>query len=112
MLQDADLPNTAQSFLQHFPPDARVRNAIQDILWAEVPAPEINKRFRREVAEAIDIELLYLDVDRFDDLLGRLWILNDDPMAALSAIFGQPDTRSLRARSCAMFIKTGKIGAP
>src|SRR5262249_20032599 len=97
-LQDADLPQTAQLFLQHFPPNARLRNEIQDILWTVVPAPEINKRFRREIAMAIDIEKLYLDSDKFEALLERLWVLDNDPTAMFGEFLGQRDTRSLRAQ--------------
>lgn len=97
-LQDTDLPNTARRFLEYFPPSARLRNDVQDILWTDVSSPEINKRFRREVAQAIDIELLYLDSDKFDDLLERLWVLDNDPMAAIAALLGERDTRSLRVR--------------
>lgn len=95
-LQDIDLPNTAQRFLDHFPPHAKLRNEVQDILWADDPAPEINKRFRREVACGIDIEQLYIDSDKFDALLDSLWVLDDDPMLALWGLLGPHPDRSLR----------------
>ena len=83
-LADTDLPSVAERFLALHPPPASARNEIQDLLWAEVMVPEIPKRFRREVARALEAENLYLDANRFDELLDRLWVLDGgDPFAAL-----------------------------
>ncbi|WP_159275762.1 AbiJ-related protein [Variovorax boronicumulans] len=82
-LADADLPNTAQRFLKRHPPSAATRNVIQDILWADSACPEIPKRFRREVAQAVDIEDLFGDARQFDALLDQLWILDTDPWAGM-----------------------------
>jgi len=46
-------------------------------------APTIPKRFRREVARALDTDDLYQDAKQFDALLDRLWVLDDDPFSAL-----------------------------
>jgi very-short-patch-repair endonuclease len=93
-LPDAELPRVAECFLRLFPPSAALRNELQDLLWADVPGPEIPKRFRRELAQALAPEDLYLDPERFDKLLERLWIIDDD----LFAIFLSGDGNSgLRA---------------
>lgn len=80
-LADSDLPAVAQRFLLRHPPHAVARNLIQDILWSDSACPAIPKRFRREVAKAIECEDLYVDARRFDELLDRLWILDTDPWA-------------------------------
>ncbi|WP_082321827.1 hypothetical protein [Variovorax paradoxus] len=82
-LPDADLPGTAQRFLKRYPPSAATRNVIQDVLWADSACPEIPKRFRREVAQAVDIEDLFEDAQKFDALLDQLWILDTDPWAGI-----------------------------
>lgn len=96
-LPDTQLPQVAQRFLGLHPPAVKVRNAIQDILWSDIPTPEIPKRFRREVSRAIGIDELFLKAEPFDRLLEELWALEDDQFASFSAIFGGVD-RSLRAQ--------------
>jgi hypothetical protein len=54
----------------------------QDLLWADAPGPMIPKRFRREIAQALAPEDLYLHPGRFDELLARLWIIDDHSLAA------------------------------
>jgi hypothetical protein len=97
-LPDENLAHTAKCFLESQRIEAGTRNEIQDIIWADLPVAEIPKRFRREVARAIQNVALYLDGRRFDELLDRLWVLDNDPMAAFSAVFGKGDDRSLRAQ--------------
>ena len=80
-LADSDLPAMAQKFLSRRPPDAATRNLMQDILWSNSACSAIPKRFRREVARAIECGDLYGDARRFDELLDRLWILDTDPWA-------------------------------
>lgn len=80
-LSDADLPQVVKRFLNLYPPSPVMRNAIQEILWADSAYPEIPKRFRREVAQAIGIEELFADAQHFDALLENLWILDTDPWA-------------------------------
>ena len=82
-LPDAKLPETAQRFLKRYPPIPATRNEIQDILWANSVCPEIPKRFRREVAQAVDIEELFVDALHFDSLLDQLWILDSDSWGGL-----------------------------
>ena len=82
-LPDASLPHVAKRFLNLYPPSPVTRNAIQEILWADSAYPEIPKRFRREVARAVDIEELFADAQHFDALLESLWILDTDPWAGI-----------------------------
>lgn len=76
-VKDADLPRLAERFLEIRQPAASARNEIQDVLWADSPFT-IPKRFRREVARALEREEHYLNARGFDRLLNRLWILGDD----------------------------------
>jgi hypothetical protein len=85
-LPDGGLQRTTESYLQYYPPSARERNELQDILWADLPTPEINKKIRREVARALETEDLYLDSRRFDELLDRLWVLDDGLEGMLEAL--------------------------
>ncbi len=85
-LADKDLPHVAERLLLLHPPDPGTRNKIQDILWADSGTPELPKRFRRELAQTLDVEDLFLDTQRFHDLLDRLWVLNDDPFSIFSGV--------------------------
>jgi hypothetical protein len=80
-LPNTDLPRLAENLLELYPPNPAVRNEIQDLVWANRAGPEILKKFLREVARALVDADLYLDAQRFADLLDRLWILDDDPLA-------------------------------
>ncbi|BDB27310.1 hypothetical protein CTP10_R47150 [Cupriavidus sp. P-10] len=80
---DGRLPEVATRLLAQHPIDAAVRNRIQDLIWHDQTAVAISKRVRREVARAIPLEDLYLDAGRFDILLDALWVIEDDPFAAL-----------------------------
>ena len=93
-LPDSDLVNVANLILQRRSPAAKARIAIQDVLWADEPAIEVPKRYRREVAHALERIDLFVDPRRFDELLDRHWVLDTDPLAGW---FGQSDT-SLRAQ--------------
>ena len=79
-LSDADLPLVAERLLKLYPPSPGARNEIQDLLWADTFSPEIPKRFRRELTGTLSINDLYIDNQRFDDLLDRLWVLDDNPL--------------------------------
>jgi very-short-patch-repair endonuclease len=99
-LADSDLVHTAARYLQLYQPSASKRNELQDILWSDLPTPEIPKRIRREIARALNDEELYLDSRRFDDLLDRLWILDDGSAGLMEALLlGRPyQDQSLGAR--------------
>lgn len=77
-LEDAQLPRVAECFLQFFQPSAALRNELQEILWADSPGPEIPKRFRHEIARTLAPGDLYLNAKCFDELIERLWIIEDD----------------------------------
>lgn len=94
-LPDSHLHDVAQRLLQHYPPSPKARNEIQDLLWVGSCAPEISKKCRRQIARALEVEELYLDGTRFNELLERLWILDDDE---LEPFLMTPSTRSLRAQ--------------
>ena len=48
-LPDGGLLAAATRFLQLHPLSARDRNELQDILWSDLPTPQITKKIRREV---------------------------------------------------------------
>lgn len=74
---DADLAGIAKLYLSGFARDAATRNEIQELVWALSPSPEVPVRFRREVAQALEEEPLYLKSNAFMDLLESLFILED-----------------------------------
>jgi hypothetical protein len=87
-------------FLQQHPHSAAFRNAIQDILWSDLPTPETDKRTRRELARTLDHSDLYLHGDKFDRLLDALWVLDAGKSGVFEAFVLNkkvPD-RSLRTR--------------
>lgn len=92
-LPDPNLQVLASRLLEFHPPAAQDRNALQDLLWSDTTAPAIPKKYRREVARARDIHDLYKSFKHFEQLLDRLWILDDDPLELLIG-----GTRSLRYR--------------
>lgn len=90
-LPDAALPAVAEKVVAAGGLDASQRNAVQDAVWAIREQPAIPKRTRREIAQALHLDDLVRDGDRFTRLLDSLWVLDDDP---LGVIFGS--RRSLR----------------
>ena len=80
---DTDLAAVARKLLLRHPPSATTRNQIEDILWSDGLYPPIPKRYRREVARRLNTEELYGDARKFDDLLERLWILDEDDWMSL-----------------------------
>jgi len=74
---DADLAVIAKLYLSGFARDAATRNEIQELVWALSPSPEVPVRFRREIAQALKGEPLYLKSNAFMDLLESLFILED-----------------------------------
>ncbi len=97
---DLDLKDVAGTFLRLFPPTPDLRNKIQDLSWADMNIPEIPKRFRRELARDLgQAGDLYEQWGCFEDLLNRLWILDDDPFD----LFGiNPSTLRRRIRQHVM----------
>jgi hypothetical protein len=90
---DSELVVIAERYLQFFPPNPETRNKIQELIWQASPCPEVPKRFRREIANCLDGEVLFLNAKHFMALLDNLWII-EDPFAAL---LGTSST-SLRAK--------------
>jgi AbiJ N-terminal domain 3 len=74
---DADLADVAKAYLSGFRSGAETRNEVQELVWALSPSPEVPVRFRREVAQALEGEPLYLKSNAFMDLLESLFILED-----------------------------------
>jgi very-short-patch-repair endonuclease len=77
---DQDIAMVAQRFIEYFSPEPSVRNQIQDVLWADHGGPEISKRHRREIAQTLHADDLYIDQKRFDALLRSLWDIEDGSM--------------------------------
>jgi hypothetical protein len=77
-LKDEDMRTTAELMLARGV-HRRVRNAAQELLWAGTPCPEVPKRVRREVAQAMGTVDLYGDARQFDVLIDRLWHM-DEPI--------------------------------
>jgi hypothetical protein len=73
---DIDFPDIAKRLLADFPPGPAARNEIEEVLWANRATVSIVKRFRREVATALELADLWLDGRRFQELLDRLWVLD------------------------------------
>ncbi len=94
-IADDQAEELAEQLLSTFPLRASDRNALQDALWANSGYPYIPKRTRREIAEALDHSDLFIDASSFDKLLSDLWVLGDDPIQAVSVMFGLSD-QSLR----------------
>jgi hypothetical protein len=95
-LSDGDLPSLAKRCLVHGALDASLRYQIEELLSRDDGAPRIPKKYRRELACTIDAHDLYEDRVRFDALLGRLFVLDDDPLASAMVLTGG-DVRSLRS---------------
>jgi hypothetical protein len=69
---DVDLPKVATNLLELHPPSPTVRNLIQELLWADFPAPAIPKKYRREIARSISIEDLFISFQFIANLeIGR-----------------------------------------
>ncbi|TCB91602.1 hypothetical protein E0H26_25270 [Micromonospora zingiberis] len=82
-LPDVGLPQLAERVLVYEHLDVRTRNGIQDVLWAAAHPLPISKRVRREIARDLDLEYLVHGARRFEALLDSLWVLDDNPFAAL-----------------------------
>lgn len=82
-LDDAELPRVAQRFLRSFPCSAELRNRIEELLWTHTTCPEVPKRYRRELANRLSGETLYINPRYFEALLERLWVIDDHPIGAL-----------------------------
>ena len=64
---------------QMLPP--RVRNVVQDFLWADEPVIVIPKRHRRELARALQPLVLFRHWDNFVQLIRAVFAIPDDPLS-------------------------------
>lgn len=90
---ETDLIGIAENYVRYYVRDAETRNRIQELIWLNTPSLEVPKRFRREVANRLDGEQLFLNAKHFMELLDSLWIM-EDPWASLLGT----DSSSLRAK--------------
>lgn len=74
---DERLPEIAQRILDRGAEPA-LRNALQDLLWAAEPVPDIPKRLRREIARDLDLEPYLPGYTHFKAMLHELWDLSAD----------------------------------
>lgn len=77
-----DLIGIAENYVRYYVRDAETRNRIQELIWLNTPSLEVPKRFRREIADRLDGESLFLSSKHFMELLDSLWIM-EDPWASL-----------------------------
>ncbi|MCG8313787.1 MAG: hypothetical protein MI976_11270 [Pseudomonadales bacterium] len=82
----ADIVNVAQKYLKSRHCSAHQRNALQDIIYEDAPCLSIPKRYRRDLAAALDPVDIVADGERFLCCLQQFWILGDD---AFLAFFGE-----------------------
>lgn len=113
---DDKLPLVAERYLEQFGTSASFRNEVQDLLWADTPGPAIPMRFRREMARALNVDDLYMDAKRFENLLARLWVVEDDypwwtPGQVDTSLRGQIDQHVLRNSDWSAEVLFDKLGA-
>lgn len=100
LIQRESLPGIADRMLASGDLCAEERNGLQEAMWRnDINSPTISRRTRHEISRAIDVEALPISWEDFVRLLENLWVIDDDPFAALNELFGQVGTsRSLRTR--------------
>jgi hypothetical protein len=77
-IPDADLPRVAPQVLAGGGLRAETRNAMEDLLWAAEPGPQIQGRTRRELARDLELDVFLPAYEHFKALLHRLWVLGND----------------------------------
>jgi hypothetical protein len=92
---DHELPAIGARYIEYFVSSAAERNKLQELLWNDDTGPTIPRKQRHDIARSLDVHDLYIDAGQFDQLLDRLFVL-DDALGAIHVLFGDPD-RSLRA---------------
>jgi hypothetical protein len=93
LLADEDIHSFGQLLVDQGRVTGEARNALQELLWAGRPWPEVSKRLRREIARTVHQLGLYRDGKRFDSLLDGLFVIGGDVVAE---IFGGRPNRGLR----------------
>jgi hypothetical protein len=81
-VEDVLLPEVAERFVEAHCCDRALRYKIEELMWAHAAGPRIPTRFRRELAQALAPEDLFLKARAFEDLLETFWIIDDDPFAS------------------------------
>lgn len=82
-LNDSDLPKLAQTLLDRRILNIMTRNQTQELLWSDEPKIEIPKRYRRELARALQPFELFRHWEHFKLLLQEIFIIPDDLSALL-----------------------------
>lgn len=77
-LNDEALPSFAENLLNKRLLVPKLRNQVQDILWANIPSLEISKRGRREIARALQSHELFQHWKNFSQLIEDLFIIPTD----------------------------------
>lgn len=93
LLPDEEIHSYGQLLIDQGLVDGEARNALQELLWAGRPWPEISKRLRRDIARMVHQLGLYRDGKRFDTLLDSLFAISGDVVAE---IFGGRPSQGLR----------------
>ena len=87
---DKALRKVAERFVEKFSPRIDLRDQLQELIWSEPPAPVINKRLRRELANALDRLDVFGAAKGFDALLTSLFSVEATPS---DAVLGRPSLR-------------------
>jgi AbiJ N-terminal domain 3 len=69
---DEALPEIADNVLRSGRLSPQERNELQELIWP--PFPEISKRCRRDLSQLLEIEDLYRDAGKFDNLIYSLFV--------------------------------------
>lgn len=88
-LPDEAIPSFAQRMIDLGKLVPRVRNLVQDILWADLPFVEISKRHRRELARALNrLDRVVRNWEHTEALLRAVFVFD----ATLSDFLGSRET--------------------
>lgn len=81
---------TAEKFVECYPLREGCNEAfeIEEMLWKDSDYPNISKRLRREIAESLEGEKVFVDPDGFRNAMDRLWVLQSQ-MEKLDETIGE-----------------------
>lgn len=84
-IADADFVEVAHRYIasQYCTTEQRIR--LEDILYEDLPIPRIPKKYRRELAVALEEMTIVADGERFLRCLEQFWNIEGDPMMNLVA---------------------------
>ncbi|MEJ8676093.1 hypothetical protein [Chromobacterium amazonense] len=80
-LSDDAVPSFALTLVEKRMLGSELRNQVQDLLWSDIPAIEVSKRSRRELARALQHLELFRHWEHFSTLLRDVFIIPDDSLA-------------------------------